>query len=321
MDTNNLNVEEVQKSVMALSRKGKFTEAAELLEETAAKFPSARPQAAFQTAVFYVMAGNSPKAMDVLEAAQQEKITFPIWPGAMPMAKLQGEPRFKKIAEANRLLQAELTAAAKPDVIIKTPARYSEGNTYPLFLALHPWNAFAAGFSKLWQSKRAAKKYITAYVQSSQVVAPGTFGWSDFNKGKEDIKTVYDRLVQEYPIDPRRVVVSGFSQGGMLALHIALTEFLPAAGFVVLQPGGDTPGIIKSEYIKKAAERGLRGTLITGAADRCYKQQRELSMDFQKAGLDMHFITKPGLGHGMPKGLSRLINTALKHIEKGVKKG
>jgi predicted esterase len=305
---------------MLLSKQGKFIEAAELLEETVARFPSARPQTAFQTAVFYVMTGNPHKAMDVLESAQKEKIPFPIWPGAMPMAKLQGEPRFKKIVEANSQLQAELSAAAKPDVFVQTPAGYSESNSYPLFLVLHHWNAAAAGFSRFWQSKRAAKKYITAYVQSSQVVGPGTFGWSDFNKGKEDIKAVYDQIVEKYPIDISHVVVGGFSQGGMLAVHIALAEVLPAAGFVVLQPGGDTPGILKSEYIKKAAERGLCGTLITGAADRYYKQQREMNTTFQNAGLDLRFIAKPGLGHGMPKGLPRLINAALKHIEKkGVK--
>jgi predicted esterase len=267
-------------------------------------------------AAFYVMAGNSDKALEVLESSQKEKIPFPIWPGAMPMVKLEEDPRFKQIAEENRKIQAELSAESKPDVLVQTPAKYSKDNTYPLFVVLHHWNADTAGFSRFWQSKRAAKRYITAFIQSSQVVAAGTFGWSDFKKAREDIKAVYDRIVGEYPVDTRRVVAGGFSQGGMMALDAAVSDVIPAAGFVVLQPGGELPEILSGENIKKAADRGLCGTLITGPGDPSFQQQKEMEDVFLKAGLDLRFVAKRGFGHGMPRGLSRLIDAALKHIEK-----
>jgi poly(3-hydroxybutyrate) depolymerase len=320
MESNNLTFAQMKRNAFKLLRKRKYSEGTSLLQDAVNRFPDKFPGVAFQLALYYVMAGNFDKALEVLELGQQKKVPFPIWPGAMPMAKLENDERYAKIIETNRQIQAELSAAAKPDVSVKTPVNYSEGNTYPLFIVLHHWNSNAESFSKFWRSKKAGKEYIVAFIQSSQVVAPGMFGWTDYGKGREDIKTIYEDILRRYPVDSQPVVIGGFSQGGMLSIDAAVNNIVPAAGFVALQPGGDPPRDFTVENVQKAAERGVRGTIITSTNDFSFKTQKEMDSLFREAKLDLRFVVKRAFGHGMILGVPRQINKALAHIEEGLGK-
>lgn len=320
METNNLTFEQMKKNAFALLRKRKYNEGTSLLQDAVTRFPDNFPGVAFQLVLYNVMAGKLDKAVDVFEMGMQKKVPFPVWPGTMPFAKLESDERFAKLMEANRQLQAELSAAAKPDVLVQTPANYSEGKSCPLFIALHHWNTNAAAFSKFWRSPKAAGEYIVAFIQSSQVVAHQGFAWSDYQKGREDIKTIYQDIKSRYPVESRPVVIGGFSQGGMMAIDAAVNNVIPAAGFAVLQPGGDLPADFTLENVREAAERGLRGTIITSKKDFSFPLQKQMEKVFNDAQMDFRFVVKFSFGHGMIFGVPKQVDKALAHIEKGLGK-
>ena len=72
--------------------------------------------------------------------------------------------------------------------------------------------------------------------QSSQMFWAGGGVWND--ESVSELEAYYQQLSAEHALDPRRVVLGGFSMGGEIALRAALTSAIPARGFVVFGPGG-----------------------------------------------------------------------------------
>lgn len=55
-----------------------------------------------------------------------------------------------------------------------------------------------------------------------------------FQRGAEALRAFVAMALERYPIDPRRVVVAGFSQGGMMAYDLGLREPSRFAGVAAL---------------------------------------------------------------------------------------
>jgi predicted esterase len=319
MKTNHLTFKQVQKEIFKRFRAKEYEKVEALSQEALTRFPDKTHKITWRLAVLYLMAGKQKKCLEILEYGQERNIPYPIWPGAGPMKQLESFEKFKKIVETNHRIQKELSANTKAELVVQTPKKYSDQETYPLFITLHGWAGNINTLRKYWKLKKAAREYITAFIQSSQVVEMDSFGWSDYQAGRKDIKQIYQQIMQQYPVDNQQVVIGGFSQGALMAVDIAINHIIPAIGFVALQPGGDLPDTFNEKNVKKAANRGLRGTIITGPMDHYFQQQKEMDTIFQKTNLPHRFIVKRGFKHGFPWNLPRLIDAALSHIKEAKK--
>ena len=308
------NFNEVENEVTRLFKQKKIKEAVSVYESVLKQFPEELPKMTWDLAVLYKMLGKFEKSMDIFEYGLERKITYPLWPGAELFAPLKPFDRFKKIMETNARLQAEATARTEAEVIVVTPGGYSDQKKYPLFIALHGWNGDAKRFQKLWKSAKTGKEYIQAFVQSSQVIAKNAFGWTDFQLGRKDITKIYKKVVREYPVDTQQVIIGGFSQGGQMALDIAVNNIIPTIGFVALKPGGGIPDDFNLEAVKKAAERGLRGSIITGEKDHALEDQKKMVNMFEQAKLPHQFIINKDQGHWFTRDFSQQLENAINHI-------
>lgn len=99
-------------------------------------------------------------------------------------------------------------------------------------------------------------------------------------------------------IPPERIVLAGFSQGGALALHVALRTSLSLAGCVALSSWlplrAEYPGALA------ASAPALKFMMGHGDADQvvplAWGQASHKALT--SLGLDARFVTAPGLGHG-----------------------
>jgi predicted esterase len=307
---------EVYADVMAFYRQKKYAEAVAVLEQAVKQFPEKLSAITFNMAVLYNMLGKVDKCMGILEYGLERKVTYAFWPGAGPFAPLEKEERFKKIMETNTRLQAEATAKNEAKVVVVTPEGYSDKDQkkYPLIIALHGWNMNAESFKKMWNSPKTGKEYIQAYIRSSQVLTKNTAGWTDFQLGRKDVSNIYNKLIKDYPVDTGKVIIAGFSQGGQMALDIAVHNIIPSAGFVALKPGGGIPENFNLDAVKKAHQRGLRGVIITGDKDHSLEDQKKMAKMFDEAGLPNQLMVNPDQGHWFSKDFPTQLEKAVNYI-------
>lgn len=118
--------------------------------------------------------------------------------------------------------------------LVNLPPSYYDSSGFPLVIALHGLGGSAAQFERDYHfsDKANASGFIAVYpegVQSSGVL--GLRSWNagtccDFSmyNGIDDVKFIsllIDKLAGTYKINPKRVYITGMSNGGMLAYRLA----------------------------------------------------------------------------------------------------
>jgi phospholipase/carboxylesterase len=118
---------------------------------------------------------------------------------------------------------------------------------HPTILALHGWGANAMDLLGL-APYLGSGSFLVLCPQGPVEVPLGPmsgYGWfpltmgappdpAAFSAGVEDAKRFLDAALRRYPIDPSKLVVLGFSQGGVIGYALALAEPERFAGLVAL---------------------------------------------------------------------------------------
>jgi phospholipase/carboxylesterase len=118
---------------------------------------------------------------------------------------------------------------------------------FPTILALHGWGASAhdlLGLAPYLHGGRAL--VLCPQGPFGFEVGPGVrgYGWfpigdrgldaEEFQKGAASLRAFVDEALARYPVERRKVVVLGFSQGGVMAYDLALREPGRFAGLAAL---------------------------------------------------------------------------------------
>jgi len=110
---------------------------------------------------------------------------------------------------------------------------------FPTIVTLHGWGASAhdlLGLAPFLQ--RGSALVLCPEGPVSFEIGPGVVGhgWFPlaFQRGADLLRRFLDEAVARYPIDRRKLVLLGFSQGGVMAYDIALREPRRFAGLVAL---------------------------------------------------------------------------------------
>jgi len=118
---------------------------------------------------------------------------------------------------------------------------------HPAIVALHGWGANAMDLLGL-APYLAGGRFLVLCPQGRIEVPLGSMvgcGWfpltmgappdpAAFAAGVDDVRRFLDAAVRRYPIDPKKLVVLGFSQGGVVAYALALGAPERFAGLVTL---------------------------------------------------------------------------------------
>jgi phospholipase/carboxylesterase len=109
-------------------------------------------------------------------------------------------------------------------------------------------------------------------------VAPGMlgYGWfpismgrppdpAEFAKGAAALRAFLDAALPSYPVDRRKVVLLGFSQGGVMAYDLALREPERFAGLVALSSW--LPDALSDSLLRQPAHARLPTLVVHGTRD------------------------------------------------------
>jgi len=310
------NYEELRQHIRELYQQKNYQEAADLLERALDQFPDHILAITYNLSLMYTHLGEYTKGAQALLSGLEHDIFYSkysfvgkIW------TPFKDTNVFKKFREQNESMRIEAQKMAKPEILVLMPKGFSASKKYPLFIALHGGGGNIAGFKNNWSSSKLKKDFITAYLQSSQVIAMDGYNWTeDIELTKKEIDAAYKKIVKDYPIDTQNVLIGGFSSGGVAALKVILDSTIPAGGFVVLCPA--RPKGFSVDRVKMAKMRGVRGALITTEMDPRLPDQKKMAEMFKTEEFPLQFIITPNIGHWFPEDMDNKIDSAIDFIQR-----
>jgi len=228
------------------------------------------------------------------------------------LASLQDLPEFNRLVAISEARHREAEAAASP-LVLTLPLPVTATEPLPLLLALHGNSSNAQAAVKYWESA-VDRGWLSALLQSSQVIGPDAYVWNDLDLGASEIKTHYQDLSGKHHVDPDSVVISGFSKGGEMAIWLALKEIIPLAGFIAVNPGGPFIQDINNwlpilEECK--SKENLRGFFLVGERDANLEKIKALCQLLLDHGLACELHISTGIAHDFPQDFDQILAGAL----------
>lgn len=277
-----------------------------------AEFNPEQGTSAYNLACVYALSGDKENALKRLEEAVQRGFADPDLFMADDDLKLVREaPQFKELAErvrrnADRRFESFKKRAdnAKPLVIV--PDGLDKSRPAPLIIALHGYGASGKDISGAWKSVAAQRGAILLCPQGVNAAADG-FEWGNPREAEYIVLRALDQIARDYQIDPRRVVLSGFSQGGYMAFYLG-------AKYPQRFPGVIPVAGLYNQTVKLAdapPEKQARFVILVGEKDNVLPQCRRAAADFEKANLRCKLNVYEGVGHAFPKERDAELNKAL----------
>ncbi len=171
---------------------------------------------------------------------------------------------------------------------------------FPTVIALHGHGAHALDLMSLSQHLPEGLLWLSPQAKTSIEEAFYGFTWFHFERDDpkrddeiggviEELREFFDEAVEQYPIDPQRTVLLGFSQGGMLAYRLALSEPTRFAGLAALSTtlsGKSAAAITASDELKTLpvlVQHGTEDPMI--AVDRAQESRDRL----EAMGVDVEY--------------------------------
>lgn len=119
-------------------------------------------------------------------------------------------------------------------LLVIEPTLPASHDLLPLLIVLHGNNSTNELEKSYWASAADAG-WLVACIQSSQVMNPNRYMWTNLDIAISEIKTYFAQIMESYLIDTERIVVGGFSRGafagwsvwGKIYLRLDLLELRP----------------------------------------------------------------------------------------------
>jgi len=187
---------------------------------------------------------------------------------------------------------------------------------YPSMLSLHGGGGFIEDEYESWKNI-VTQGYLLGIPRSTNLYWSGVDNayWPDYESSVKEIKNYFNEINSNHIIDTDRLFIGGFSQGGGVAVQMALTGDIPVCGFVVVAPGGgviDEPDKLQS-LIEETKNLELNGMVIRGTEDLSIPRDKlkDLVKMLNNGGISCEFIEVPNLGHWYPLDMAKYVTSFL----------
>ena len=108
------------------------------------------------------------------------------------------------------------------------------------------------------------------------------------------IESALDDMMTQMNLDPSQVILGGFSQGGMMSLHLATHGYVPLAGFASL-----SGALIGNAKLPETG--GQRILLAHGKQDEVvpFAASKQAQAGLEEVGHQVDFVPRDDLAHGI----------------------
>jgi predicted esterase len=283
-----------------------------LLRENVKTFPLHRGVVYLVLAEALVANGQPKEALDALQEAFTVGCRYKgEWLTADPnLAPLVNDPRFIKIVKKVDERYKIDAAAARSDLLVRAPAGDALSSGRPLLVALHGNNSNARETARYWSSA-VQDGWVVAIPQSSEIGAsPDAFTWNDRARAIAEIAPHIARVKELHRIDEKRIVLAGFSMGGLQAIALPLVLGFDVRGMLPIAAW--LPNLDELRPLVEAgAGSDLRAYMVMGEEDPSFGSAMELAGLLQKHKAKVKLDARPGVGHEYPTDMEATLSRAL----------
>jgi phospholipase/carboxylesterase len=222
-------------------------------------------------------------------------------------------------------IRAGMSTARHDDLslqyIVSTPSGQADSVALPLVVVIHGRGADANDLADLAPMLDDGYRFVFPNAPRPFEAYPGmTFGFSWFDGWPPVLASILssralllaflDELVQRYPTPAGKVVLSGFSQGGMMALDTGFRTAEPLAGIVVM-----SGGLYEVEMPDLAARKSQPVFIAHGTADDVIPvlAARRTRALLEQHGLQPEYHELP-IGHNVSEEEMRLVRQFLGRV-------
>ncbi len=211
---------ELTDQMVALYHQNKMEDALRLIEQNQASFPEQAARMVFWRMCLLSLTGRPAEVLSVFQRGLDAGWWWAEEMFADPdLNAVRDMPEFRRSSPFRRrnIRRHENTSNEIRSSCCRMPPAL--GNV-PLLIALHGRNGNKESNLEYLQAL-SQKGWIVLAAQSTQPLFPGAYCWDDAAQGLADVLYYHKQALQRYPIDPQRVVIAGFSQGGGMAIRTA----------------------------------------------------------------------------------------------------
>lgn len=224
------------------------------------------------------------------------------------LTPLQGLAAFERLITICNQRQQRANEHSRPALLLREPYA-STAKPLPLLIALHGRGASPRRELRYWLPVTELG-WLLAQPQSSQLGAPDAYIWDDIEKTAVEIAAYWQEIRQRYPLDERRILLAGFSQGAARAVHLALSQTIPVRGFLAI-----VPGKVEMEHFAAFADTGrppnVRGYIVSGGKDPRFDIFRELHRTLNAWGICSELENHPEMAHQFPPDFETTLQKAI----------
>jgi predicted esterase len=231
-------------------------------------------------------------------------------PALAPLGELPGFADL--VARSDRAYQ-QAAAAAKPHLTFLVPDTLPDAFGYPLLMVLHGNNSNMKETAPHWASM-ADKGWVVAVPQSTEVgMSPDAYTWNDREETATQLDLQLERVKRASEIDTSRIIIAGFSMGGLQAIALTLTKRIKARGFIAVAAW--LPHIREfTTLVEGGAGKMLRAYVLVGEEDSSREGAAALVDLFTSHKLKAQLDLRAGLGHEYPEDMAETLPKALEFV-------
>ena len=228
---------------------------------------------------------------------------------------LQDLPEFENMLSICEKRQNNAIRNARPErKVLQPPEAYS--SPHPLVMVFHGRNSNALESMSYWK-ELVNYGWLIVILQSSQAIGVNSYCWDNYEIAVKEARQHLDEIMEGYSIDHDHMILSGFSQGGGLAIRLVLQREIPAAGFIAVSPYlADVQQLTdrESERTPNAPHRSPKGYLVTGDQDEHQSMFDDLEKLLQTNGIEFFRERHKELGHEYPGDFSASFRKGTNYI-------
>lgn len=199
--------------------------------------------------------------------------------------------------------------AAETPPLIVVPNSRGEGGKRPLLVVLHGYGDHAARYLAVWGPAARKIGAILAVPSGAQRVGSGR-GWGSVDQADVIVQLTVEYVRERYDFDQDQVILAGFSQGGFMAMALALRY--PNRFVGVISMAG--PYVPETDSPPPAGNDDPRYYFMVGSLDRLLNQVRRAATDFEEAGYETRLRVVPETPHDFPRAARMELGRALNFV-------
>lgn len=220
-----------------------------------------------------------------------------------------------EVAANERRRNHELDRRAQSSPLqVVMPDDHDRNQPAPLIIAFHGYGDRPENYLRFWSEPAEKFGAILAMPRGLRPVGDG-FGWGNVDEADAILQNTLDEVGQKYSVDRDRVIATGFSQGGFIALALALRHPKLFAGVIPMAG----PYIPETDAPPRARKGAPRYFFMVGERDRAVSDMRRAAKDYANAGFDVKLRVFVDTGHNFPRSSDRELSNALRWVFEGKK--